>query len=299
VGAALTRELLRRGDHIVVVEPRRTPGRLSDIALDLEWVVGDASDLDTIVRAVNRRSVDAIYFGPFWRSDPPHDHLDREVDVMATSAMRMFQLARAVSIGRVVFPSSTAVHGPQPESGEPVDETSAVAPFAHRLYGALKLLCEQMGAEVNDALGANVVVSCRIPSVYGPGADVASRQVNVPAVQAARGRSAELDHSERARVCVCHVDDLAWALAELMTPRQVSHGLYEVGGLDVSFGDIVHSVRRKVPEFPITFGTIERASLPHSIDWSRIRTEIGLRHRPLDEGISSIIDYELSQSPRT
>lgn len=289
VGAELSRNLLERGHHVVALEVRGTPGRLADVADDIEWRVGDAASQEAVLTAVGRRSVEAIYFGPFYRNAPGEHNLERELAVMGVGAWQVFNLSRTLDLRRVVFPSSTAVHGYQFDDGE-VSENTPVRPDS--IYAATKLLCEQVGHEINHAVGRNVITSVRLPSVYGPGADIASRRVNVPAVQAARGEPGQVDYLPSARLCISHISDTAKALADLIERDTVEHSLYELGGLDVSFAEIVEAVRDRVPTADIRFGDEPHVCFPHNVNWTRGQHELGFSHQPLKDGVSSIIDYE-------
>src|SRR5262249_12613162 len=153
----------------------------------------------------------------------------------------------------IIFPSSTAVHGTQPASGEVLDENSPVQPFG--VYGVTKLLCERFGDEINAEIGRTAVVSLRLPSVYGPGAEIARRRVNVFPVQAARGAVGHVDYVPHTRVCLAHVADTASFIADVMAAESPRHALYEVGGLDVSFEDIANASKTLLPEAQFAFGT--------------------------------------------
>lgn len=292
VGAALVRTLLERGHDVTALDLRGSPGRLADVADQIEWAVGDGSSTEAICNAIDRRNVDAIYYGPFFRTEPGGPDLDRELSVMAVGAWRVFQLARAIPLRRVVFPSSTAVHGYQPNDGIPVDESSRVSPHPHRLYGAYKFLTEQVGAEIDAAIGENVIVSPRLPAVYGPGAEIASRRVNVPAVAAVRGEVGRVEYTPESRVCIAHVDDVAAILATLLEAPAPAHCVYETGGIDASFGEIADEVARLVPGAETLFGTDDRPILPHAVNWTRIREEFGVTHRDLSTGMASVVEYE-------
>ena len=294
VGASLVRALLARGHSVTAVELRDTPGRLADVAGDIEWVVGDGSSSEAVLAAIGGRPVDAIYYGPYYRNPPGSPGIDRELEVMAVAAWRVFQLARAFDGLRVVFPSSIAVHGPQPEDGAPLSEDSRSAPFG--LYGACKLMCEHVGAELNALLGRNAITCVRLPSVYGPGAETASRGVNIPAVAAARGEVGRVAYVPTIRVCIGHVDDMADILARLMETAKPQFGLYEAGGLDVSFAEIAACVSELAPGAATVFGDDDHQVLPNHIDWSRLREEFGARHRDLASGMKSVLDHEHTRS---
>ena len=292
VGASLTRELLQRGHQVTALEPRPGPGRLADVADEVEWVTADGSSLEAVLAAIGDRGCDGIYYGPFFRSPPDRPEYDRELEIMSIATWKIFQLARALPLKRIIFPSSTAVHGPQPEDGTPVNEHSRVAPFPHGLYGAGKLLSEQLAIELNRQLGRNVITALRLPSVYGPGAAVASRQVNVPAVAAAHGLPARLDHHAEARVCIAHVDDVGEILTRVFEAETPAHTVYDVGGLDVSFGEIAAAVQELSPDAETIFGEERRAILPHAVDNRRLREEFAVEHRDLAGGMGSILKYE-------
>ncbi|MFC4941876.1 NAD-dependent epimerase/dehydratase family protein [Pseudonocardia sp. GCM10023141] len=292
VGAAFCRALLVRGHQVVALDLGTEPGRLADLADHLEQVDGDGSDLQTVLSAIGRRPIDAVYYGPFYRGENGGHSVARELDVMAAGAWRVFDLARAFPLRRVLFPSSTAVHGGQ--RGATVDEDSPLLPAS--TYGAVKLLCERVAIETNAAIGEPVVTALRLPSVYGPGASVASRQVNVPAVAAGRGRPAVLDVRASARVCVAHVDDVAAALVAAVEAERVPRTVYEIGGPDVTYAEIAAAVRETVPEAEIRYGARDQAVLPHAVDHRRAAQDLGLRHRPLAEGMRSVVDFERARA---
>jgi nucleoside-diphosphate-sugar epimerase len=154
------------------------------------------------------------------------------------------------------------------------------------------LVCEQLAGEINRMLGRNAITCVRLSSIYGPGAEMASRGVNIPAVSAARGLTGTVSFTPSARACIGHVDDVAVALARLLQEPEPAHGLYEGGGLDVSFEDIASAVLALVPEAETTFGDEDQQQLPHLVDWSRLRNEFGVVHRELAAGMESIIEYE-------
>src|SRR5262245_47872367 len=141
VGTDLTLELLRRGHCVVAMEPRPDRGRLENAPGDIEWHTGSCADLENVLSAIGPTGVDAIYYGPFYPIASRERNLTAEFEVMGRGALQIFNLTRILDIKRIVFPSSTAVHGTQPASGEMLDEDSPVQPFG--VYGATKLLCER------------------------------------------------------------------------------------------------------------------------------------------------------------
>lgn len=296
VGVELVRELLDRGHEVVGLEVRGDMGRLTPLADRIQWITGDCSKQETILQAIGPEGVDGIYYGPFFRDVPGTRNLSGEWEVMGRGALDVFNLVHALPIRRIVFPSSTAVHGAQPADGAPLNEDSPARPFM--VYGATKLLCEYFAGEVNRQAGSNRVVCVRLPAVYGPGADIASRGVNILPVQAARGLPGKVGYVPDARICVAHVADTARLLCDIFAADAPRHTVYDLGGPDVSFQDIADATRRVCPSAEMAFGTDTAMPLPNAVSCARAAAEFGLVHRSLDEGVRSIIDYETARRAR-
>lgn len=289
VGVELVKELLNRGHDVVAMDVRGDMGRLKPFAERITWLTGDCSNTEVMLDTIGRHSVDAIYYGPFFRNPPGQNNLSAEWATMGGGALGVFNLARALPIKRIVFPSSTAVHGEQ-TSDELRDETSTVKPFM--VYGATKLLCEYFAEKINADLGENRIVAVRLSAIYGPGADIASRGVNIFPVQATRGNPARIDYTPGSRVCIAHVSDTARFLANILDADRCEHHLYELGGLNVSFGDIAQATKALIPDADLTFGTSAETPLPYAVSSARAFAEFGLDHLPLAEGVRSIVEYE-------
>jgi nucleoside-diphosphate-sugar epimerase len=163
------------------------------------------------------------------------------------------------------------------------------------VYGATKLLCEYFAKEVNAKVGSNRVVCVRLPAVYGPGADIASRGVNIIPVQAARGNPAKVAYVPEARVCVAHVADAAKLLADLFEAKAPLHTVYNLGGPDVSFAEIAAATAR-YKDVQVEYGSDAHMPLPNAVSCQRAMVEFGLVHRTLDEGVRSIIEYEMQRA---
>jgi len=290
VGAALCHELRARGHEVRAVDIRPPGSRTAKLASELDWRIGDASRLEVLLDALQPPDIDAVYFGTFYRTDAPGANLEQEVEVMGSAVWRAMRVALAQGVSRFVFPSSIAVHGVQSDDDPDYDEDSPVRPY--ETYGVLKLMGEYVGARINASAGRNFAVSVRIPSVYGPGAAVASRFVNVPAVQAARGAVATVPYAAKARICVSHVTDTAGALASVLEATDVKRSVYELGGLDVSYGDIAAAVTETVPTADIRLGDELVLPFPHRVRSTHGRQEFGFAHRDLVSGMRSVIEYE-------
>jgi nucleoside-diphosphate-sugar epimerase len=296
VGVDLTFELLRRGHEVVAFEARGDLGRLAPLAKDIEWRIGDCADLESILAAIGPRGIDAIYYGPFYRSPTEARNLATELRVMGTGALSVFNLARVMDIRRILFPSSIAVHGVQKPSDGTLDEDSAVRPFG--LYGAIKLMGEKLGIELNQDIGRNVVTAVRLPAVWGPAAAIAARRVNVFPVKAARGLRGDVEYTADTRICVGDVRDTAAFLANVLEAETARHTVYELGGTDVTFADIAAATLKVVPDAECQFGDGTVCPLPHGISTARARAEFRLEHRDIAATVADTIAYERNATAR-
>jgi nucleoside-diphosphate-sugar epimerase len=136
-----------------------------------------------------------------------------------------------------------------------------------------------------------LVVSLRLPAVYGPGAAVGARGVNAAAVAAGRGEPATLPYPSDERVCLAHVDDVAACMVSALVLDRPDHEIYNIGGTTLSYGEMVAIVKGLVPELEVTFKQDERTDLPYLIDDSAAQRDLGLRHRPVQEGMREVIEY--------
>lgn len=289
VGAQLVKELLARGHSVIGLEVRGGVRRLADCIDSMTLHVGDCGDPEVVLGLVQKYDIDSIYYGPFFRA-PDIQSVHGEWRVMGGGALATFNLVRATSVRRVVFPSSTAVHGQQPADSSALNEQTRVSPFM--TYGATKLLCEYFAHEVNDHCGYGAVVAVRLPAIYGPGAAIASRGVNIFPVQAARGQPGAVNYTADTHICVAHTEDAARILANAMETQDCPHHVYDMGGLDVSFGQIADAVRQRIDSADLRFGELVDCPLPHRIDNRRALAELQASHMDLQSGIDSIIAHE-------
>ena len=296
MGGELCRVLLDRGHEVRALDIRRPSPRSRDIAEHIDWRVGDASRTQVMAQALAGPQIDAVYYGAFYRAFAHGATLEQEVEVMGTGVFRTMEIAHALGVRRIIIPSSIAVHGPQLATDPEYDEKSAVRPY--EVYGVLKLLCEYACTLINSRIGMKFATAIRVPSVYGPGAVIGSRSINVAAVEAARGRTAHVPYAPTARVCVGHVTDTAVGLASAME-SEATHDVYGLGGINASYEDMANAVKATLPDADIRFGDDEASPFPHRINYELGRRDFGFAHRDLVTGMKSVIDYERSNLAST
>ncbi|MFJ9364606.1 NAD-dependent epimerase/dehydratase family protein [Nocardia sp. NPDC101769] len=206
LGGALTRRLVRDGDHAVAILVRRT-SNLRDLApvLDrVERVVGDLGDPDSLERAV--AGVDVVF------------HSAARVDERGTRARfwtentaatsRLLAAARAAGAQRFVFISSPSALMDR-DGGDQIDVDESV-PYPRRY---LNHYCETKAAAERLVLKANTpgftTCALRPRAIWGAG-DRSGPIVRL-LVRAAAGTLPDLSAGREVYASLCHVDNIAEA----------------------------------------------------------------------------------------
>lgn len=165
IGAHTAQALVKRGDTVRVLDNFSTGQRQHLAGLDVEIVVGDVQDLETVRQAVRDMThilhLAALVSVPRSVADPLAANA---VNVVGT--LNVLQAARAASVQRVVCASSSAVYGDVGVG--PKREDQALYPLSP--YGVSKLAAEKYCA-VFQAVYQLETVALRYFNVFGPRQD--------------------------------------------------------------------------------------------------------------------------------
>ena len=290
IGSRTVGKLAARGEEIVCLEPKTTPGRLGDLADRITMIQGDIADYGDIADLLERYRIDRIAHFVFFMaqergvSERPEDAagLYRQMMVMNTGTFHLFEAARRAGVKRIVYPSSIQYHGIPWNGPEPVDEAAEARPTTN--YGIGKHLCENLSREYNRLFDTEIV-TIRIPGVYGPGVRIGARGVNLIGTQGGIGNPVPFPYSSGQTIVLAHVDDVAEiAVRVLLAPQKPPHDVYHVGGHYCTYGELGEIGRRIVPDMQVTFNEDFPVFPMYRIDSSRMVDEIGVEHRPLYDG---------------
>jgi UDP-N-acetylglucosamine/UDP-N-acetyl-alpha-D-glucosaminouronate 4-epimerase len=167
IGSHLARALVQRGEQVRVLDNGETGGthRLADVIDEIEWVDGDIRDRSTVERAC--AGVDTVFHHAAIASVPRSvEQPQMANDVNVNGTLNVLAAATVNGVRRVVFASSSAVYGDNPET--PKHETLSAAPTSP--YGVQKLAAEMYVSMWPQLYGLETV-SLRYFNVYGPGQD--------------------------------------------------------------------------------------------------------------------------------
>ncbi|HVI18901.1 MAG TPA: NAD-dependent epimerase/dehydratase family protein, partial [Gaiellales bacterium] len=161
IGSTLTRLLLERGYSVRVYDDLSSGSREHLQGLDVELVLGDVRDLESLQRAC--AGIDAMFHlaagaGVVDSISNPIENFD----LNARGTLLALWAAKQAGVGRFVFSSSNAPLG---DNAYPASEDKPVAPLSP--YGAGKATGEAYCSAFFGAYGFDAV-AVRFSNAYGP-----------------------------------------------------------------------------------------------------------------------------------
>jgi UDP-glucose 4-epimerase len=241
LGVALANALARQGSVVRVVDDVSVgdPSRLDPA---VHFTRGDVNDVPKLWSLL--QGVDCVY------------HLAARVSVSESvlyprdynatnvgGTVALIQAVRDAGVRRLVFASSGAVYGEQPE--HPVREDAIPSPSSP--YAVSKLAAEHYVNTIGALWGIDTVI-LRIFNAYGPGQMLrASHPPVVPAVlrQALGGGSIIVHGDGKQMRDFVYVDDVVNALISAATASNVNRLTINIGsGVPTSINDLVATVGR-------------------------------------------------------
>ncbi len=294
IGAWVVRNLVREGVPVTIVASR---GRLDRLELllspeevaALDLVTADVTDLAAIEPAARgRRLTHIIHLAalqlPFCAADPV---AGARVNVQGTATM--FELARRLGIGRVVYASSAAVYGPKTRYEQQILPADAeLAPTSH--YGVFKVANEQ-DARVWWASNGITSIGLRPHSVYGPGRDQgATSKPTLAMIAAAAGRPFRLDYSGSYQFQFA--DDVARIFIAAARSELAGANVFSLPGPVTSVADVVSAIEDAEPAASGRITVDERVlALPAGFDGAPLESALGAQPlTPLADGVRQTIE---------
>lgn len=280
IGSQVIPKLLALGEQIVCLEPRDTPGRLGDHAGQIAMETGSVANMDEVLAVFDKHPITKVASLAFFAFRDNPERLHSEMSIMIQGTANMFEAARLHGVKRVVFPSSIAYYGPQELHGDGNSRLAEAAPsLARSIYGCGKRLCEVLAQDYNQHAAMDIV-AMRIPVVYGPGARIGARGVNLIATEGAVHGNLTFPQGPDEQVIIGHVQDVAEVVVKLLTTAQLQHPVYNVGGHTLSYRELAEIGMRITPHLDVAYNhEAFPIELPYLIDYTRIAEELGVTHR--------------------
>jgi UDP-glucose 4-epimerase len=297
IGSHLVERLLRDGARVRILDNFSTGSRdllpfASKYDGALEMIEGDIRDLVTVKRAAAGATV--IFHQAAMRSVPRsvEDPLGANENNV-TGTLHVLEAARTAGVARVVYASSSAVYGANPEL--PKREDQVLVPISP--YAVSKAADEQYAAVWSLLYGVETV-GLRYFNVFGPRQDPASEYAAVIPrfiLWALRNEALEVHGDGTQSRDFTYIDNVVEA--NLLAARAPGIGgeVFNVGcGERVSLLAIIDMLERTLARTVMRHHTPSRAGdVPHTLaDIAKVSRLLG--YRPLvsfDEGFRRTVEY--------
>lgn len=295
IGAAVTRELVARGDEVfafdIVVGPALRTLQASHANLHL--VPGEITEWHHVARLIRDARPDSIVHcaaivGVIASTDAPFATMRVNVE----GSLNLFEAMRLFDVKRVVNLSSEEVYGPF--TADRITEDHPCFPVLP--YGISKFAVEQLGRDYRRNYGLEVI-NTRTCWVYGPGLPRA-RVPKILVDAAVEGRSLHVASGGDFRVDHVYIDDLVAGILAVLDKPEHRHDTYHLAsGEAPSLYEIVDIIRELVPGCDIAIGPGQylygdRIAVVRkgALDTTRARAELGYVPRfRIREGLAGYI----------
>lgn len=238
----------------------------------------DITDADAVDALISAVSPDVVIQLAALLGIDSEENPRRGVEVNVNGTQNILDACVRAGVGRVVYGSSIAVYGDQPDWGEhTVTEADLGRPAI--LYGWHKQLNEATARHYQRQFGLRCV-GLRISTVYGAGRE---RGMSAPInklIEGAAAGAGECPFGPGTDSCLVHVDDVGEQLAVLATAAEPREEIYNAGGDFVTIGQLAGWIAETRPDATIRLGPPE-VRIPHvsRVDGSRFIDEFGFAPR--------------------
>ncbi len=298
VGAYLTRDLVARGDEVVVFDENPNTNVLARVLPEppddaVTLLGGSTQNPLALLRACRSHEVDAIVHlaSPLTEAiaaDPPTG-----IAAACVGTANVFEVARLLGLRRVVWTSSITVFGRHDSrKNGPLGDDAPHSPSS--LYGHSKSLCEALAEDYYDRHGVDIV-GLRFSILYGAwrarGLKPSFGSEEDPLWQAASGGPVVI-RSPRTTINWQYIEDVADIVVRTLYAPGVGRRVYNTSGEIASFADYGAYLAQLAPQATVR---IEETSddapvVPFDLDDSAFTAEVGYgRRHTLADGLKAAL----------
>ena len=279
VGGNLVRELVNRGEEVVIFDVLPDAPMISDIRDDVQIITGNLGNWAEVLEAVHSTRVDTIFHLAAMITMPAEANPWAAYNTNANGTYHILEAARLFDVKSVIFPSGIATYSP-PLPDVINEDVFQSAP--KQMYGITKIFCERMGEYYHQKFGINFrCVS--LPAICGPGrreglAAYASLMVHEPA----KGRPCRLPIDENVQMPFIYIKDVLRCLKLIAEADDASlrRRVYSIQGFSLPAKEMAETVKKHIPDAKVKFladpNIVRLATdMPKSVDDSRAREDWG------------------------
>lgn len=294
IGTYLVKALLDAGDNVVVLDKLSSPSRMhypfdAKAWPTLKFVQGDIRDAELLERICRESKIEVIaHMVAMLAAESKLDPV-ASVEVNCNGTLNVFDVARRLSLKRVVWSSSLSVFGAQSQYGE-VPLPNDAPHYPRDLYGVCKSFGERLGTIYSESYGVNIV-GVRFTQGYGVGRERGGGMWTVDLTQnSVRGKPVVIPNGDDSHNWVL-AEDEADVIFSAVKADKVKSGNYSMSGEVASKKEVTAIVKELVPEAKISLqpGKFDHARL---FDDSMLQRELGWKPKhSLREGLKKTVEY--------
>jgi len=284
IGTELTQKLrtIYGGDNVIASDIRKLN---NDIVNNGIFEVVNALDYNQIEHLVEQYQITDVYLMAALLSATAEKNPAFAWDLNMNSLFHVLNLAKAKKIKKVFWPSSIAVFGPTtPRYNTP--QYTIMEPTT--VYGISKQTGERWCEYYHNIYGVDVR-SIRYPGLISwstePGGGTTDYAVDIYH-KALKDSEYECFLSEETALPMMYMDDAIRATVEIMqAPADAVkiRSSYNLSGVSFTPAEIANEIKKRIPEFTITYKPDFRQKIadswPASIDDSKAREHWNWKHK--------------------
>lgn len=264
---------------------------IEDHASKFAFARGDISQIEDILTVMKESTIDrAVNFAYLMaRETEKMPRLNAKINVLGMC--NVFEAARLMGVGRVVYTSSCGVYGPQSDYGDrEVTELDIPRPLIP--YGMSKQLNEIAANQYAEQYGMSVI-GLRPSHGFGHGRAAAgvSKRFSAIVTLPATGQPVTIEVKAASEYSVITPDDVASFTVTLLKAPSPKYRVYNVAGPTVTLEQIASQVRRYLPDARIEFGEGSGdLKVAQRISVARAKEEFGFVPMPLARAVLTHIN---------
>jgi threonine 3-dehydrogenase len=253
IGIDLVKELIRRGEEIVIFD-KAIPQGLFAGEESVSKIVGDITNWPEVLNVVRQNKVDTIFHLAAILSAVAEGNPWAAININAVGTYHVLEAARIFQVPKVLFTSSMGAYGVTRE----VIVTEDTVQRPSIIYGVTKVFSELLGLYYHKKFGLDFR-GVRFPQLIGPGVKTMGfGQYNPWLIEAAiKGEPFEVWVPEDTVIPLMYIKDVTRSLVRLCDApeKNLKTRVYNLGQImpPPTAKDLVEMVKRHYPEARIHY----------------------------------------------
>jgi threonine 3-dehydrogenase len=253
IGAEVVRELVRRGEKVIVFDINDRKTLLKGVEEKITIVKGDVSNYSHVFNSVRQFGIDVVYHLASMLSMPSDADPWSSFRVNAQGTFHVLEAARLLGVKKVLFSSTLATYGLDVRE-DWIDDFSLQRPTL--FYGCTKVFAELMGRFYKRKFGLDFR-GVRYPAIIGPGVKTPGIVQYYPWAieQAYKGNPFKIWVTPDTRCAAMYFKDAALSIIQCAEAplEKIKMVVYVLGGMFLSAQELVDNIKKFVPDAQLSF----------------------------------------------